>query len=170
MRLLKHADFIGVNYPGRSNGNIAQSPRSVDEMALHAVAAIDDRSADVSDHITGHHIPGMLLAEASRQMMIAVVERFYLPVRRRAAIRFITHTMSLEYHEFTMPLPVDILFLPVRLRRASDLNLNLACEIRLKQRHRIGAVARFDISVIDQRYLDSRENAHLAAALDELST
>ncbi|SEK00902.1 A-factor biosynthesis hotdog domain-containing protein [Paraburkholderia diazotrophica] len=130
---------------------------------------LDERSADVSDHLTGHHIPGMLLAEASRQMMIAVVERFYLPVRRRAPIRFVTHEMSLEYHDFMLPLPVDILFLPMKLRRVSDLNLKLSCAIRLTQRNRIGAVARFGVSVIDRRYLEAREGVILGAALDEVS-
>jgi hypothetical protein len=129
---------------------------------------LDGKSADVSDHLTGHHIPGMLVAEAARQMMIAVVERFYLPVQRRAPIRFITHEMSLEYHDFMVPLPVQILFMPVKLRRVGNVNLKFSCEIRFSQLKRIGALARFNVSIIDRRYLESRESSLWDEAVDEV--
>jgi hypothetical protein len=151
--------------------NIAISePVARGDGGYEASLLLDERSADVSDHLTGHHIPGMLVAEAARQMMIAVVERFYLPVRRRAPVRFITHEMSLAYHDFMAPLPVQLLFIPVKLRRVGDSNLKLSSEIRFTQRKRIGALARFDVSVIDRRYLESREAALFGAALDEVAT
>jgi hypothetical protein len=150
--------------------NIAISePIARGDGGYEASLLLDERSADVSDHLTGHHIPGMLVAEAARQMMIAVAERFYLPPQRRAPVRFITHEMSLEYHDFMVPLPVQLLFIPVKLRRVGDSNLKLSCEIRFTQRKRIGAIARFEVSVIDRRYLESREIALFGAALDEVS-
>lgn len=151
-------------------GNIVISePAARGDGGYEADLLLDEQSADVSDHLTGHHIPGMLVAEASRQMMIAVVERFYLPPLRSAPVRFITHEMSLEYRDFMAPLPVQILFMPSKLRRVGETNLKLSCEIRFTQRKQVGATARFSVSVIDRRYLESRESALLGAAIDEVS-
>lgn len=152
-----------------SSNIVISEPVARGDGGYEANLLLDERSADVSDHLTGHHIPGMLVAEASRQMMIAVVEKFYLPPQRRMPVRFITHEMSLEYHDFMVPLPVHILFMPAKLRRAGDSNLKVSCEIRFTQRKRIGAIARFQVSVIDRRYLDARESALFGAALDEVA-
>lgn len=152
-----------------SSNIVISEPVARGDGGYEASLLLDEGSADVSDHLTGHHIPGMLVAEASRQMMIAVIEKFYLPAQRRAPVRFITHEMSVEYHDFMAPLPVHILFMPARLRRVGDSNLKASCDIRFTQSKRIGAVARFQVSVIDRRYLESRESAMLGAALDEVA-
>jgi len=64
---------------------------------------------------------------------------------------------------------VQILFMPSKLRRVGETNLKLSCEIRFTQRKQVGATARFSVSVIDRRYLESRESALLGAAIDEVS-
>ncbi|SEJ02861.1 thioesterase II family protein [Paraburkholderia diazotrophica] len=71
VRLLEHANFIGVNYPRRRHGSIARAPRSVDEMALHAVVAIDARAASAPLGVTlwGHSLGAIVVVEAARRLM-----------------------------------------------------------------------------------------------------
>ncbi len=39
---------------------------------------LNDDCAEMSDHVTGQHIQGMVLTEAARQMMLAVAEKYIL--------------------------------------------------------------------------------------------
>lgn len=71
VRLLEQADFIGVTYPGRSQGSLAQSPRSVEEMAFHVLAAIDARAPDASAALTlwGYSLGALVMIEAARRLV-----------------------------------------------------------------------------------------------------
>jgi surfactin synthase thioesterase subunit len=71
VRLLEHTDFIGVTYPGRRLGRVAQSPRSVDEMAAHVIAAIDVRALSDSLELTlwGYSLGALVVIEAARRLV-----------------------------------------------------------------------------------------------------
>ncbi|RDK02745.1 AfsA-related hotdog domain-containing protein [Paraburkholderia lacunae] len=130
---------------------------------------LDERSADVSDHLTGRHIPGQMIAEAARQTAIAVTERFFLPPGRPVEVRFVTHEMSVSYADFVLPLPIDIRCVPLKLRRASSCSLRVSYEMHFTQLRQVAAVAQFSISVVDRRYFDSREKALLDALYGQLA-
>lgn len=71
VRLLEQADFIGVSYPGRSQGSFSQSPRSVDEMAAHVIAAVDARMAGAAQPLTlwGYSLGALVVVEAARRLV-----------------------------------------------------------------------------------------------------
>jgi hypothetical protein len=117
----------------------------------------DDDCADVSDHLTGQHIPGMLVAESARQMMIAVTEKFFVAEQVRSGVRFITDRMEIDYLAFLLPVPVEILYIPLSVRRAGENNLKLSCEIDFRQAGKSCVRACFNYSVINRHYLDSKE-------------
>lgn len=130
---------------------------------------LDERSADVSDHLTGRHIPGQMIAEAARQTTIAVTERFFLPAERPVEVRFVTHEMTVSYADFMLPLPIDIRCVPVRLRRAGQCNLRVSYEMQFTQLKKHAATAEFSISVVDRRYFDSREKSLLDELYEQLA-
>lgn len=63
---------------------LVSAPRKLDTDNYSANLLIDS-PAELEDHVTGQHIPGMLLVEASRQMFIAVMEKFFLKKSRRTS-------------------------------------------------------------------------------------
>ncbi|MEW6618377.1 MAG: AfsA-related hotdog domain-containing protein [bacterium] len=77
---------------------------------------IDGGCEDLSDHITGVHIQGTILIEASRQMYTAVSEIFlekkYLKDTNNhhcSKYRFVLNEMNVSFHSFLFPLHVDII-------------------------------------------------------------
>jgi len=125
---------------------------------------LDEASADISDHLTGRHVPGQMIAEAVRQTAIAVTESFMLPSRRALDSRFVTHEIAVTYADFMLPLPIEIRCVPIKLRRAGGSNLRVTYEIRFFQLAHATALAQMCLSVVERRYFDTRE----AALLDTL--
>lgn len=130
---------------------------------------LDERSADVSDHLTGRHVPGQMIAEAVRQTAIAVTECFVLPAARALESRFVTHEFSVTYADFTLPLPIDIRCVPLKLRRAGGSNMRVTYEIHFLQLAHTTAVARFCLSVVDRRFFDAREAVLLDTLYERLA-
>ena len=110
----------------------------------------------------------MAIAEAARQLMIAVTEEFFIAKGRRNELRFVTHQMDIEYLDFLLPLAVELRYVPISLRRGGDENMKLVCEVHFIQSDHIAAVARFIYSTINRSYLESRESAKLHDVLSEI--
>lgn len=47
---------------------------------------LNDRCAEMSDHVTGQHLQGMILIEAARQMTLAVTEMYFIDSNDREKI------------------------------------------------------------------------------------
>lgn len=71
---------------------------------------LDDRCAEMSDHVTGQHLQGMVLVEAARQMMTAVSERYLLDEAEKCNSYFSLDKLSPEFKSFVFPLRVDIYY------------------------------------------------------------
>jgi hypothetical protein len=68
---------------------------------------LDDDCAEMSDHVTGHHLQGIVFYEAARQMFLAVTERYWLE-RSSRPYYFVINEFNTTYHTFGFPLPTDI--------------------------------------------------------------
>lgn len=68
---------------------------------------LDDDCAEMSDHVTGHHLQGIVFFEAARQMFLAATERYWLEKLGRPYY-FVINEFNTTYHTFGFPLPTDI--------------------------------------------------------------
>jgi len=74
-----------------------------------AYLLLDDDCAEMSDHITGMHLQGMVLTEAARQVMLAVGEKFILPDNLKGQSYFALRRVNSIYHQFAFPLDMQII-------------------------------------------------------------
>lgn len=68
------------------------------------------RTAEIQDHLTGYHIPAMVIIEASRQMMISVIERFYNQCESIGRYYFIINNMETKFNNFLFPWDIKLTF------------------------------------------------------------
>lgn len=118
---------------------------------------IDDTNAEVSDHLTGQHISGMMIVEAARQMSIATAEQFYVNPLARKKVNFLTNRMSVTFHDLMLPIKTEILCIPIMVKRSGPINFRFTINIHLRQQSNILATLEFDTSVIDARYFHLKE-------------
>ncbi len=88
---------------------------------------LDDRCAEMSDHVTGQHLQGMVLVEAARQMVLAVTERYFL--RDPGTRYFVMNQLDATYHAFGFPLGMDVEYHGVS--RTEGRGGSLTCEARV---------------------------------------
>jgi hypothetical protein len=72
-----------------------------------SLLVLDDDCAEMSDHVTGQHLQGMVLIEAARQMFLAVTERFF-PRPEREKSYFVINDFTTTFFSFTFPLQTTV--------------------------------------------------------------
>lgn len=123
-----------------------------------AALMIDEANAELSDHLTGQHISGMMIVEAARQLSIATAEQFYITPAVRGKANFITNSINVGYKDFMLPVPTEILCVPVMLKRSGPINFRFTVAMQFRQQKRVLATVEFDTSVIDSRYFYLKES------------
>ncbi len=140
------------------NHNIAISaPCENGNGTYSASLMIDDANAELSDHLTGQHVSGMMVIEAARQMTIAVAEDYYVTPAAKGKVNFVTNKMDVTYMDFLLPIHTEILCIPIELRRSGASNFRFSCRLEFKQQGQCLVVLGFELSVIDSRYFQLKE-------------
>lgn len=84
---------------------LISEPRAIRNNTFGAKLLIDEDCELMGDHQTGHHLQGMLLIEAGRQMFLAVIERFLRPGKGNYAV---IDYLNTSFQSFAFPLGVEI--------------------------------------------------------------
>lgn len=163
----EHVDLVPKQRPQRAslrethkheNCNVAISKVIDNGNGTYSSALmIDDANAEVSDHLTGQHISGMMIVEAARQMSIATAEKFYINPLARKKVNLLTNRMSVTYHDLMLPIQTEILCIPIMVKRSGPINFRFTINIHFRQQSNILATLEFDTSVIDTRYFHLKE-------------
>jgi len=83
-------------------------PQQVSEDLYKAYLVVDEECAEMSDHLTGQHIQGMVLAEAGRQMVVAVTEQFLLKKEPGQTSFFVINAFDIAFHSFAFPVVTEL--------------------------------------------------------------
>jgi len=138
---------------------IISDPQQHSDTCYVALLSIDDRCAEMSDHLSGKHVQGMVLIEASRQMVLAVGEKFLISAAYRGRCAFVTHRIDTRFHDFVLPLEVQIRLQIDTLRHGGGSNFKADATITFHQSGKLSASVQFTFSVLDEHFLKSRESA-----------
>lgn len=84
------------------------TPTHANDGMYKAKLLFDERCAEMSDHVTGTHVPGILLFEAGRQMMIAGATLHWSSDIQEGSHFFTFDEAKIRYYQFSMPFEVDI--------------------------------------------------------------
>lgn len=142
----------------KKSQNIMISEPTLNGETYESHLVLDDDCAEMSDHITGQHIQGMVLVEAARQMVIAVTEKFFINKDINSKVSFVTHSMDTKFHEFVFPLAISIKYKILEMRRAYKNNLSSKVLISFIQNDVVSAEVIFHFSALDAKFLVEKES------------
>lgn len=129
---------------------------------------INDECAEMDDHVTGQHIQGVIYIEAARQMMLAVSEKYILPIEQAGNSYCALLSVVVKYHQFSFPLITNIIheisgltFKGSKHSATSNTSFYQGGEL----------VAEVIICYLfnDKKYLEKKEIQLAAVALDRMS-
>ncbi len=81
-------------------------PLKISDTDYQLDVVVDSKCCDISDHITGEHINGVVLIEAARQAFIAITEIFFLDKNEK--VYFILKELNCAFNSFLFPLPIQM--------------------------------------------------------------
>lgn len=89
--------------------------------------SIDSKCCEISDHVTGEHINGIILIEAARQAFIAVTELYFLAKDDR--VYFILKNISCQFESFLFPLTIDMKYKILNFEKKGHLKMEFEVEV-----------------------------------------
>jgi hypothetical protein len=134
------------------------SPQKVGRHFYESYFLIDDDCAEMSDHVTGSHIQGALVAEAARQMVLAVSELYILPKEKKYRMSFVTNSSDFEYVHYLFPLECRMEMVVTHLRSGSDGNFSARAEISFFQNKILCAKSHFHFSAMNKDFIAEKES------------
>ena len=78
------------------------------DTTYEAFLIINENCAEMSDHVTGKHLQGLLLIEAARQMFMAVTELYDLSEEQRGSYSYVLSNLDISFSAFLFPFDVSI--------------------------------------------------------------
>ena len=141
------------------NENIMISqPLIVGKNRYTSFLLLNDKCAEMSDHVTGQHIQGMVLTEAARQMMLSVTESFHIDPKYRGKMYFVLNKVHSDYKQFAFPLELTLHYETTALEYLSNGNVRASAEITFSQNDQAVATVVIDFSTYQQEKLSILEN------------
>jgi hypothetical protein len=134
------------------------------EKVYESLLRIDDRCAEMSDHVTGQHVQGTVLMEAARQMFIAVTEQHFTG-SRTAGNYFVINTFEVTFLSFAFPLRTSVRYTIVEHRsdpRGTDFFEAL---VAFQQNDKMVATVKVSFTVYPQQFIANQEARRARQAL-----
>lgn len=125
--------------------------------------SIDDDCEIMSDHVTGHHVQGMVLVEAARQAFLTVTEAYLL--ESDEPHYFVIDKLNASFQRFIFPVHVDIRFELQTVDRSRSDRVRAEAVVRFMHCDELACQIDVAYTAIEDRKLSPREEQLARAAL-----
>ncbi len=158
----------GAPFATNTCRQLISSPRRIEENVFEADMLVDDRNEILSDHLTGCHLQGMLLIEATRQMFIAVGETQYeyLGVPQNGYVVF--DRIMTKFEQFAFPIPTRIRQTVSEAEKVKEDRVKFSATIEIFQAQGCVAISGVSYTIFDAASLGPKEKKLAAKATSRL--
>ena len=136
------------------------------EKSFIANMIIDGALAEMSDHMTGQHIQGMVLTEAARQMFISVAEKFFVSPEKLGSMYYVLKRTDIEFYTFVFPLPVQILcsFPDIKINPKNG-KIESSVVVNFFQADELACTAKIEFAAYDGKFISNIEGEKSVSAM-----
>jgi len=149
---------------------LISTPVRIEKNRFKSDLVIDEECAEMSDHITGQHLQGMLLIEAARQMMTATYETHILPEVQQQNMNFILNSIRSNFKNFVFPLPVSLELEIINHRKMSSHGYVCSIKVFFTQELQIVHEIEIDFSIFSPIIFSSVERRVITSLSKVLET
>ncbi len=154
----------------RLNKNtLISEPQALNELTYESYLMVDERCAEMSDHVTGQHIQGMVLIEAARQMTLAVTGAFFLDKEQRKNYGFISHSLNTEFKSYVFPLDVKIVYRIKEVKIRPNIGCKFFVGIEFIQSNEVKTLVETGFSAMDKKLINIAEKDKVFDTLNKFS-
>jgi len=157
-----HKSSRSLTHKHRNENIMISEPVQIAHSVYRCNLMLNDSCAEMSDHVTGHHIQGMVVIEAARQMVLAISEKYLISENREVKPNFVTNSMEVKFKKFIFPLQVKMSCHVNNIKKVAGNNLACDFYISFIQNDEECVTLKFNSSVLDSDYISEKE-ANLAS-------
>ncbi|MGQ3892020.1 AfsA-related hotdog domain-containing protein [Legionella sp. CNM-4043-24] len=120
---------------------------------------LDDAAAEMSDHITGQHIQGMVLIESARQMINAVAEKFLIPSHISSLKGFVLNRIESNFKQYVFPVEVKLCLEILNIKNGLNGDFKADAKLKVYQNNIEMCCIEISFSVVDKKILSAIEHS-----------
>jgi hypothetical protein len=135
-----------------------------------AYLMIDDQCAEMSDHVTGQHLQGMVLVEAARQLTLAVTEKFFIEDKNRKSVSFVTQKLETTFKEYAFPIETCMYYKINNIRGINPINRTFKVTITFIQNEQVVVTVNYEFSIFSKVFLQEKEDMAAKKAINKIIT
>lgn len=147
---------------------LISNPKQISEKKYEMALMIDENCAELSDHITGEHLQGMLLIEAARQATLAVTEKYFITEEKRKSVGFVTNSLETKFLSFSFPIETKIVYEIIQNRGILDTNRSFKVNVQFIQNQQVTTEIVYGFSLFEKDFLHEKEQSAAQIAIENL--
>ena len=147
---------------------LISDPGKLDDKNYYSYLLINENCADLSDHVTGQHLQGMLLMEAARQMTLAITEKYFIEQEFHNKVSFITHSSEIKFHEYAFPVSTRIDYRIIKHRGVFKNTGEFTVAIGFVQNEIVVSECYYKFSVLDKKFVCEKEKISAKSIINNL--
>lgn len=149
---------------------LISDPLEIEKHSIyHAHLLINDDCAEMSDHVTGQHIQGVIYIEASRQLMLAVSEKYFLSKNDEDGSYCALLSLDVKFHQFAFPIKTEICH-EVNVLKNKNNRIHANAKTSFFQNNTVVAEVIIEYLFNNKQLLEAKETQLALAALHKAST
>jgi acyl-CoA thioesterase FadM len=150
----------------RTQNVLVSTARKVGSKQYELMLALDEANEFLDDHMSGLHVQGMALVEASRQAFLSVTEQFYL-AENDQDFYFVINSIATDYTSFLFPLPTRLSYKVIEETLRPN-RLSFVVEIELIQNDQVCATSNISFTAYENQSIVNKEIRAAATAVKRL--
>lgn len=142
--------------------------KKISETKFESYLMLDENCAEMSDHISGQHLQGMVMIEAARQMINSLTEEHLLTEQQKNNSSYVLNHMKTQFHDYIFPLEVKMVCELIKLRRVPSGDFTTDTKISIFQSNELTMEIDLSYSVFNKEYIKEKEKNMAIRALKKV--
>ena len=153
-------------HKGRADNVLVGDLHKVDNKSFSAELRLHNDNEMIVDLQDRAHLYGTVAIEASRQMLVAVLERFYLPSQPERRYYIIINSINTTFDNFLFPLPASLRLSVEHVNLADPAKLLFGIAVEIDQAGRRASRTRADLTCLDLATFSAMEERRAKRGLE----
>jgi hypothetical protein len=148
---------------------LISSPRQIAVDMFESHLLIDEDCELMLDHLSGQHVQGMVLIEATRQALLAVTEAYLMP-KNGIDYAFVFNALSVNYSHYTFPVGAIIRSVMTEMATENPRRLSFAANVFVEQCGQVVSTFTASFGAMEKLRITKREGMQATKAQSDYLT
>jgi hypothetical protein len=136
---------------------LVSTPRRLAEDIFESHLLIDEDCELMCDHLSGQHVQGMILIEATRQALLALTEAYLIP-KNEIDYAFLLNTLSVNYNHYAFPVGAVIRSVMTENAVVNPRRLSFYANVFVEQCGQVVSTFTVSFGAMEKLRISKREN------------